>query len=126
MKPITCTVCQTTNPPESVECSECGYEFNRVDEVKGDATGGIVPYNNPPALSAYYLAIVSLIPVVGLITGFFAIRLGRKGLQLAREHPQVGGRFHAWIGIGCGGLSLLVGGVSLIYLIVAIVYLKSD
>ena len=34
---------------------------------QGDATGGIIPYKNGPALMAYYLGIFSLIPCLGLV-----------------------------------------------------------
>ena len=35
----------------------------------GDATGGIIPYKNPPALIAYYCGIFSLLPCIGLVAG---------------------------------------------------------
>ena len=34
----------------------------RVDSIEGDATGGVIPYKNVPALVAYYLGVFSLIP----------------------------------------------------------------
>ncbi len=74
----------------------------------GDATGGIIPYKNPPALIAYYLAVFSLIPVLGLPLGVAAVILGLKGLQKNREHPEVKGTAHAWIGIILGGLCALI------------------
>ena len=119
MKPITCTVCKTTNPPESEECSECGYEFNRVDE--GDKTGGLIPYKNPPALIAYYLGLLSFLPVLGLFLGVTAVILGRKGLRRARENPAIKGVVHAWIGIGCGGIFAVVWVVWTTFIVYAIV-----
>jgi len=35
----------------------------------GDATGGVIPYKNPPALIAYYCGIFSLLPILGLVFG---------------------------------------------------------
>jgi hypothetical protein len=73
----------------------------------GDGTGGVVPFKNKPALVAYYLAVASLIPVVGLFTGVAAFVLGLKGRRKAKEEPWVKGTAHAWIGIGCGGVLAL-------------------
>jgi hypothetical protein len=75
---------------------------------QGDVTGGIIPYKNPHALGAYYLGIFSIIPVVGLVLGCFAIYLGFSGLRRRKLHPVIRGAVHAWIGIVCGGLSVLV------------------
>lgn len=74
----------------------------------GDGTGGVVPFKNKPALIAYYLAVASLIPVVGAFTGIAAFSLGLKGRRKAKEEPWVKGTAHAWIGIGCGGVLALV------------------
>ena len=73
----------------------------------GDGTGGVVPFKNKPALIAYYLAVASLIPVVGAFTGIAAFFLGLKGRRKAKEEPWVKGTAHAWIGIGCGGVLAL-------------------
>lgn len=70
----------------------------------GDGTGGVVPYNNKPALIAYYLAVASLIPGLGSITGVAAFVLGLKGRRKAKAEPWVKGTVHAWIGIIGGGL----------------------
>ncbi len=70
----------------------------------GDATGGLIPYTNPPALIAYYLGIFSFIPVLGAALGLTALSLGIVGLQKASRFPQVRGQAHAWIGIIVGGV----------------------
>ena len=69
----------------------------------GDATGGLIPYKNIPALLAYYFGVFSLIPVVGLILGLAAFVLGIMGLSKAKKHPEIKGKVHAWVGIimGC-------------------------
>jgi hypothetical protein len=71
----------------------------RSDE--GDATGGLIPYKNLPALFAYYLGIFSFIPLLGLA----ALVLGIVGLRLRARKPVVSGVVHAWIGIVLGSLS---------------------
>ena len=75
--------------------------------AEGDATGGIIPYKNPPALIAYYLGIFSFIPIFGLFLAIPAFILGLKGLKKRRENPAVKGSVHAWIGIIMGGFFTL-------------------
>lgn len=73
---------------------------------EGDATGGLIPYKNAKALSAYYLGVFSLIPCLGLILGPIAIILGFLGLGYAKKHPEARGQAHAIVGIVLGGLVL--------------------
>ena len=75
-----------------------------------DATGGVIPYKNAPALIAYYLAVFSLIPILGLPLGLAAVVLGFFGLAKRRANPAVRGTAHAWIGIVLGGLTTLLWG----------------
>jgi hypothetical protein len=74
----------------------------RPEWEEGDATGGIIPYKNAPALIAYYTGVFSVIPCFPI--GLIAVILGIKGLQVAKERPAVRGQVHAWIGIIVGGL----------------------
>ncbi len=71
-----------------------------------DATGGIIPYKNPHALTAYYLGIFSIIPGIGFILGCIAIPLGISGLRQRKMTPSIRGTVHAWIGISIGGFSV--------------------
>lgn len=64
----------------------------------------VVPYKNPKALIAYYLAIFALIPCLGLPLGIAALCLGIAGLKVVRAHPNAHGKVHAWIGVILGGL----------------------
>jgi len=75
---------------------------------QGDATGGIIPYKNAPALISYYTGIVSLLCCIGgLPVGIVAIVLGIMGLQKRARQPEVKGSVHAWIGIVCGVISTI-------------------
>lgn len=91
-----------------------------------DPVSYVIPYNNKPALIAYYLGIFSLaacIPVLGIlgvVMGVAALILGLKGLKLAAANPQAHGRVHAWIGVICGPICALVGLVLNIAFIVAL------
>jgi hypothetical protein len=75
--------------------------------LQGDATGGVIPYKNGPALAAYYLAVAALIPVFGFFCAIPAFFLGLKGLKKAKLEPHVRGQVHAWIGVVVGGLLTL-------------------
>ena len=84
----------------------------------GDATGGIIPYKNPSALIAYYCAVFSLIPFIGIAVGIPGIILGVRGLRKRKANPSIGGAVHAWIGIILGGLmTLLWGGLIALMLV---------
>jgi hypothetical protein len=75
---------------------------------QGDATGGLIPYRNPFALTAYYLAIFSLLPCIGLLLGLPAVICGILGLRAKSKNPAIKGTAHALIGIILGGLMTLV------------------
>ena len=65
-----------------------------------------VPHDNKAALYGYYLAIFSIIPVTGIITGMLALGCGVRGLQYADGH-QGCGKKHALFAM-FGGTMLLI------------------
>lgn len=69
----------------------------------------VVPVRNPAALTAYYLGIVALLPLVGLVVGPVAIGLGVTGLRKRRQNPRVHGSVHARVGIVLGIVGILIG-----------------
>lgn len=75
--------------------------------VRGDATGGMIPYKNPAALAGYYLAIFGLIPVLGIPLALAAIVFGIIGLVRKKATPVIRGAVHAWVAIVLGALSVL-------------------
>lgn len=87
-----------------------------------DATGGIIPYKNPKALTAYYLGIFSGLPLIGLPLGIAAFVLGIKGLNDRKRNPAIKGSIHAGIGIGCGGFFAVVWTVVIGLIIVGLVF----
>jgi len=64
----------------------------------------VIPYKNIRALVAYYLAVFSLLPLVGIVLGLAACVLGILGLRFSRQNPTAGGKIHAWVGILLGGV----------------------
>jgi hypothetical protein len=81
------------------------------EEEEGDGTGGLIPFKNPKALTAYYVGVFNLIlcvfPVLGLIGGIVAIVLGKQGLNFAKKHPRASGQAHAVIGMLLGSFVIL-------------------
>ena len=77
------------------------------NEPEGDATGGVIPYKNVPALVSYYLGVFSLIPCLALLLGPAAFICGIVGLRRYKAHPQVKGVAHSWVGIVLGSLTFL-------------------
>lgn len=76
---------------------------------QGDATGGLIPYKNGPALTAYYLSIFTLFCCfTPLPLGFVAMVLGIMGLRKRAREPEVKGSVHAWIGIVLGCITGIV------------------
>ncbi|MEQ1824742.1 MAG: DUF4190 domain-containing protein [Pirellula sp.] len=87
---------------------------------QGDATGGVIPYKNPKALIAYYLGILSGLPMIGLPIGIAAFVLGIMGLRDRRRNPAIKGSVHAGIGVGCGGFFAVVWTLAAIGIVIAI------
>lgn len=88
---------------------------------QGDSTGGIIPYKNPKALIAYYLGILSGLPLIGLPLGIAAFVLGIMGLRDRQRNPVIKGSVHAGIGIGCGGLFTIIWGLAVVSIVVALI-----
>jgi hypothetical protein len=115
-----CTKCGINNVPEARFCVGCGSALDQSGASRQrDSTGGIIPYKNPPALAAYYLGLFSILPVVGLVLGLAAVPLGIMGLRRRKAMPEVKGTAHAWVGIGCGSLTILLWGACVVMIIVA-------
>jgi hypothetical protein len=90
-----------------------GQPGNSVDpqvvDASGDSSYGLsVPDPNPDAVTAFYLAIASFIPLLGIVSGLLAVRTGVRGLRACAANPSVRGKKHSLFGIFVGGLLALV------------------
>ncbi len=96
--------------PAGYASQQGGYVPQQGYPPQPAATGleAMIPTRNPSALTAYYLGIFSIIPCLAIPMGITAVVLGLRGLNLFKEHPEVRGRTHAWVGIIAGGLFALV------------------
>jgi hypothetical protein len=106
---------QPTNPfsTPSQPANPLGHPA-QPQQNEGDATGGLIPYKNAPALIAYYISLLSLIPILGIPFGITAFILGIIGLKKRAANPVIKGAAHAWIGI------ILGGGTTLLYIVALI------
>ena len=104
--------------PQGTEYTGQLDQWQPVAGEQGDATGGVIPYKNGPALAAYYLGIFSLLPCGGLLLAIPALIFGIIGLKRRRENPAVKGSVHAWIGIIMGGIFTIIWGGLTIYFVV--------
>ena len=117
-----CSQCGSQLPADARFCSRCGAAVRSeipmptaladsstdTPASAGDATGGIIPYKNLPALLGYYCGVFSLIPLLGLPLGIAAIPLGITGLRKQRRQPAVRGHVHAWVAVILGTLSTVL------------------
>lgn len=118
-----CGKCGAENVDEARICARCGADIGVVPAevvVEGDATGGIIPYKNPKALIAYYLGILSGLPIIGLPVGIAAFILGILGLRDRNRNPVIKGSIHAGIGIGCGCLFSLLWTLAIVGIVVGL------
>lgn len=76
--------------------------------TKGDATGGLIPYKNLPALFGYYLTIFSMIPFLGIPLGIAGVICGIFGLRRRNKNPIIKGKAHALFAIIFGALVILI------------------
>ncbi len=79
-----------------------------------------VPPRNGRALTGYYLAIASLIPVLGLVLGPIAVFNGVEGLIHVRQFPTHGGRAHGIVAVVLGSCTCLANIASMCLLPIAI------
>lgn len=120
---IYCRQCGTQNAVGGYACAKCGYPLHAqpmpqyVADPDAGALGGLIPYRNPSALVAYYLAVFSLIPCLGLPLGLGGLVMGIVGLRYAKLHPEAKGAAHAWTGVILGGLCGIANLVVLILII---------
>jgi hypothetical protein len=124
-----CGKCNAQVADHMSSCWQCGAPLNPYTfqgsgarpfaqgHATGDATGGLIPYKNVPALVGYYVSIFALFPCVPILS-IAAIVLGIMGLMKVSREPIVKGTVHAWIAIVLGGISLLYN--SLITIVAAI------
>jgi Domain of unknown function (DUF4190) len=83
----------------------------------------LMPVGRPAsAIASGYLALFSIVPLLGLLPGILAIVFGAKALKQIRQDPGLSGKGRAWFGIIFGGLTtaLTVGWLVVVAIMVVI------
>ena len=120
-------------------CPECGVRLPADLFAAGQGVAGVdltelndeplpkrtgfmrfVPPRNGRALTGYYFAIASLIPVLGIVLGPIAVFNGVEGLNHVRQFPTHGGRAHGIIAVVLGSLTCLANIASMCLLPIAV------
>jgi hypothetical protein len=78
----------------------------------------LIPYKNPPALIGYYLAVFSLVPVLGVLAGIPAVICGIVGWRRRLRDPRVRGLAHAIIAVVLGSITTLVYSLVIVLMII--------
>ena len=69
----------------------------------------LLPVGRPgSAIAAGYLALFSVLPVIGLLPGLLAVFLGFRALRQINEDPALSGKGRAWFGIILGGVCSVI------------------
>jgi hypothetical protein len=79
----------------------------------------LTPVGRPTsAIASGYLGLVSIFPLIGLLTGLVAIGLGIKAIRTINRDPELSGKGRAWFGIIAGGLGIAVQVFFIIWMVI--------
>jgi hypothetical protein len=92
------------------------------DTVTPDATAGIIPYKNVPALLGYYMGVFSLIPFIGFFLSIGAVICGILGLRRKKAHPNAKGSAHALVGVIVGGIMFVIHSLAVVFMMIGLFF----
>ncbi len=72
---------------------------------------GVGKYNeqgNWRANTAFFLGLLSFVPVFGAVLGAMAVAFGINGLRFAHGHSGAGGSSRAWAGLILGSFAMII------------------
>jgi len=92
----------------------------RRDDGRNDQSTSFLPRNNRPARLAFIGVIVGLVPMIGLIAGWWAIAFGIQGWRLYKRNPDAKGGGHALSGIVLGSIEIVCNALALIFFGIAL------
>lgn len=94
-----CHVCQAENLDDAPRCVACNARLRKRERASDDAPDS--PFSpradaiNRPIVTAYYIGVWSMVPLLGLILGPLAFFLAWRGHALGKKHPGYLGGGHA-------------------------------
>lgn len=99
--------CHRQPKKETAASPQCDFPKNDVENISNQSPSHCNDKcKNRMAIIALILAILSLLPCIGVILGFFAIFFGFLGLRRFKQLPQIKGNLSAWAGILLGGFTI--------------------
>ena len=118
-----CVNCNTDNPREATKCAGCGAAFSRRAKRRGVALESDTPFAgsvegpNRSAIWGYRVAVLGLIPGLGLLLGPVAIAWACVALLRGRHDPEFTARGPALASILLGVLNSLTNWLGLMMMI---------
>jgi hypothetical protein len=118
-----CANCNTDNPREAAKCAGCGAVMSRRVKRRGVAGesnspfGGPVEAPNRSAIWAYRVAVLGLIPGLGLGLGPLVIAWGLTARLRGQRDPEFTARGPATAAVLLGVLTALTNWIGLILMI---------
>jgi hypothetical protein len=82
----------------------------------------LLPVGRPAsAIAAGYLALFSILPLVGLIPAILAVACGATALKAIRLDPELSGKGRAWFGILFGGTTSVLTILFIVFMVFQVI-----
>jgi hypothetical protein len=121
-----CPACGAENPADARRCAACGERTAKKPRRRDTPDEADTPFGKrtdaraATALTAYRYAVLSLIPLAGLVLGPVAIVLAVLAWRQARRDPAVKSGSYAVVALLLGTATLIANGVGLALMVMGL------